>query len=598
MKKFTLLFILFSVNLVQAQNLVPYTKNKLWGFCDQQKNIVIQPQYKRIDFFRDGLARVLSADNDRYGIINEKGETIVPFEYPSIQTLGIYAKDRIYFQKDKKYGYFNGKGEVVVEPQYEFAYSFLRDSPNTPAKKNGKYGIIDKNGEVVLPFEHPPMSVPSETGYVTIYTDKGNGLMDLNGKVIVPAIYREKELHTQVPLPQLKQNFAHIHRKDGAKDNAIIFNNGKELLYYTAVQPFDNDHFFHNQYLMVNIPNLNSLTGAKRALVDINGDPILIWDNYPYVGDYNDQAVVVGKKKGSDIIYGLINTKGETILKPKYEKITKFDAQGIARYEYKGESGFINDKGQIVQSEKSFDNVISFGFARDGLIYFKGDNGGGIMTYEGKVLFNHSDQYQYLFAKHGLIIRKDRATKKELLINKTGKILTDEYTKIGERDYGFQVFLDKKEGVLDKTGKVILEAVNQDVNYIKEGFFVIKKDNLKTLTDLLGNQLLPGTYTDIRLIRGTENYWIKNDQYKWYMMKKDGTPANKQLYSKIEYYRDGLYNVKAEKWGLVDSTGKEVVPPVCREPLKYIKSDELLGVVRYKSIIYGYIGKDYTLFWD
>jgi len=104
MKKLTLLFILLSTGIVQAQNLILYTKDKLWGYCDAQKNIIIKPKYKKVDFFHDGLARVRSNENGRYGIINEKGEVIIPFGYASIKELGSYSQERIYFQTDQLYG--------------------------------------------------------------------------------------------------------------------------------------------------------------------------------------------------------------------------------------------------------------------------------------------------------------------------------------------------------------------------------------------------------------------------------------------------------------------------------------------------------------
>lgn len=317
MHQYLLLFFFLTSGTLQAQNLVPYTKNKLWGFCDFQKKVIIPPTYKRVDLFQNGLARVKSAENNLYGIIDEKGEVIVPFAYKSSKELGNYVQDRIFFKQEELYGYFNGKGEVAIPPQFEFVYDFSDDSPNIPAKKNGKFGIIDLNGNTVLPFEYPTMSKPSASGLITFFTDKGNGVMDLDGKIIVPAIYREKKMHNKEPRPQLKQNFARIYRKDGSKDKAIIFSDGKKLYYYFATDNFTNEHFYKHRYLLVKKPSPGAFSGAKNVLVDVDGNPVLTWENYPFAGTYNDQAVVVGKKKGSDIIYGLINTKGETILKPK-----------------------------------------------------------------------------------------------------------------------------------------------------------------------------------------------------------------------------------------------------------------------------------------
>lgn len=598
MRRYLLLFFFLTLGNLQAQNLVPYTKNKLWGYCDLQKKVVIPPTYKKADFFQNGLARVKSAENNLYGIINEKGEVIVPFAYKSSKELGNYAQDRIFFKKGELFGYFNGKGDVVIDPQFDFVYDFADDSPNIPARKNGRFGIIDTKGNTVLPFNYPVMSKPGASGYVTFFTDKGNGVMDLDGNIIVPALYREKKMHKKEPLPQLKQNFARIFRKDGAKDKAVIFNNGKELFYYLAVDNFDNEHFDNHQYLLVKKPNPGAFNGAMNVLVDVDGNPVLTWDNYPFTGTYNDQAIVIGKKKGSDIIYGLINTKGETILKPKYDKIGQFDENGIARFEYKGKTGFLSDQGKIVQTEKQFDGITSFGFSNNGLIYFKGDKGDGIMTYEGQVLFTNDDQYRYSFTDFGLVLRKNKSDKKETLLDRTGKVVTDEYSSISSRKYGFQVKSDQMKGILSKTGEVIFPAIYQNIDYVSEGYFITKKDNRKSLTDLLGKPILNNSYKDIRLIRGTDNFWVKNLEIKWQVINQKGEPISDNLYSEIAYFRDGLYNVRADNWGLVDFSGKEVVPTICKRAIEYVKSDQLLGIIRQGSVIYGYIGKDFTCYWE
>ena len=595
MQRFFILLFLLSFEIVQAQKLVPYTKNKLWGYSDLEQNVVISPKYKRADLFHNGLARVKSAENDLYGIINENDEVIIPFEYESSATLGHYVNDRIYFKKGELFGFFNGKGEVVIPAQFELVYGFSENSPRIPAKKNGKFGIIDINGNTVLPFEYPSMSKPGESGYITVFTDKGNGVIDMTGKFIVPAIYREKKMHTIEPLPQLKQNFARINRKDGSKDNAVIFSNGKEISYYFSTDNFDNKHFYNQKYLLVKKPKPG---GADFALIDINGNPVAIWNNYSFAEAYNSQAVVVGKRKGTDIIYGLINSKGETILKPKYDQIGLFDEKGIARFEYKGKTGFLNDQGKVVLTEREFDGVSSFGFSNDGLIYFKGDQNSGIMTYEGDKLFIDTDQHHYSFTEFGLILRKDKTSKKEAILNREGKVLTDEYGSISSMQYGFKTKSGKMEGALNKSGKVLFPAIYQNIDYVSEGYFVLKKDNLKTLTDLEGQPVLQNKYQDIRLIRGSDNFWVKNTQSKWQTVNKEERPLTGKVYSKIEYFRDGLYNVRADAWGLVDSSGNEVVPTVCEQPLEYVKSDNLLGIIRQGSIIYGYIGKDYTLYRD
>lgn len=71
-----------------AQDLIPFRSGHLWGFCTPDKEVVIPPIYEYVTNFQDGLAAVSKGCFDCYdqydgkwGFINEKGETVIPFQY-------------------------------------------------------------------------------------------------------------------------------------------------------------------------------------------------------------------------------------------------------------------------------------------------------------------------------------------------------------------------------------------------------------------------------------------------------------------------------------------------------------------------------------
>jgi len=53
------------------QGLIPYEKKNKWGFCDENKNLVIQPIYDFAGFFSEGIAMVIL--NYEMGYIDTKG---------------------------------------------------------------------------------------------------------------------------------------------------------------------------------------------------------------------------------------------------------------------------------------------------------------------------------------------------------------------------------------------------------------------------------------------------------------------------------------------------------------------------------------------
>ena len=63
-------------------DLIPYRKGDKWGFCDKDKNIVIECKYDEVGMFYEGFSKVKL--NKSYGIINELGKEIIPIKYDDI----------------------------------------------------------------------------------------------------------------------------------------------------------------------------------------------------------------------------------------------------------------------------------------------------------------------------------------------------------------------------------------------------------------------------------------------------------------------------------------------------------------------------------
>lgn len=56
----------------------------------------------------------------------------------------------------------NNNGEIVISPKYEKAYGFSEGI--AAVKKNGKWGFIDINGIIVVPFEYDKIEQNFEDG--------------------------------------------------------------------------------------------------------------------------------------------------------------------------------------------------------------------------------------------------------------------------------------------------------------------------------------------------------------------------------------------------------------------------------------------------
>jgi hypothetical protein len=127
MKKSTLLFLfVFAFGFFSiAQQVYPCYKNGLWGFVDEKKNFLVQPQYSDAREFVYGLAAVQK--NKKWGAVNTKGKIIIPIQYDRV-----FAND---------FGYY----EVTTGLVEMNAMS-------------GKRGIYDTTGKLILPIEYSYLS--------------------------------------------------------------------------------------------------------------------------------------------------------------------------------------------------------------------------------------------------------------------------------------------------------------------------------------------------------------------------------------------------------------------------------------------------------
>ena len=86
------------------------------------------------------------------------------------------------------YGYINEQGEEKIPVEYDHLYSF--ENGITIAKKEGKYGAIDLNNNIVIPFNLPYEDVRAfRDGRAAVKDFSGLwGVIDTEGNEIVPCV--------------------------------------------------------------------------------------------------------------------------------------------------------------------------------------------------------------------------------------------------------------------------------------------------------------------------------------------------------------------------------------------------------------------------
>ncbi|MGM9637048.1 MAG: WG repeat-containing protein [Eubacteriales bacterium] len=94
-------------------------------------------------------------DTDR--LVDYKGN---PFEIPDGYTLEGYSDGVLLLQKDGKYGYYTIDHKWIAQPIYTYATPFIQGLA-VVGYTDGTVGMIDTDGNIVLPFVFTTLSTPS-----------------------------------------------------------------------------------------------------------------------------------------------------------------------------------------------------------------------------------------------------------------------------------------------------------------------------------------------------------------------------------------------------------------------------------------------------
>ncbi|RFS26430.1 WG repeat-containing protein [Chitinophaga silvatica] len=192
-----------------AYKLVPYLKGKLWGFSDANGNIVIEPAYEQVDFFDyfSGVAKVILKGKqlliDPSGKVKENKDSRVLFDdSPRMAELksGKYGEDiqEASLSKNGKHGFYIDYDEGVLHkaPVYGKSRGYF-DNYNSliiELKSTGKYGGVNKDGDIIIPFEYDDWTNHFGDGvFFVMKIGEKLGMIDRKNNVIFPFKYQKIE---------------------------------------------------------------------------------------------------------------------------------------------------------------------------------------------------------------------------------------------------------------------------------------------------------------------------------------------------------------------------------------------------------------------
>lgn len=146
-----------------------------FGFIDKKGEEVVAPFSDEVENFSEGYTLVTI--KKKKGVVSLQGDWIAP---PMYDAGGTFSDGLALLGMGGKYGYIDKTGDFAIAMQYQDAKDFDRNTSLACVAKDGKWGVINKLGKVVLPFEFDKVTITSDKylyveskGKVGIYNNKG-----------------------------------------------------------------------------------------------------------------------------------------------------------------------------------------------------------------------------------------------------------------------------------------------------------------------------------------------------------------------------------------------------------------------------------------
>lgn len=469
--------------------------------------------------------------------------------------------------------------------------------------KNNKFGVINKNGDVVVKPIYDEIDIPNPSKPVFIcmydFDEQKNqySIKVLNDKseqilyeyVVVEAIKLNSAIN-EIPYEKSVLKFM----KDG-KYGLIDFQ-GKIIAKpkYEEIRALDYKEGLllvkkSGKYGVINIKGY-SVIKEKYDIIECDG-------YYENGAKFKKAGFIVGNKVNDDFKYGYVNYKGEQILKNKYNQIYRIqninkdddvlliafennnaglykNKERVIEHEYEDilynednnclilqknfKQGISDLNGNIVKEIK-YDNI----FISGKYINMRENENIEIFNYETKQNINMEDSD----LKNAIGLNETTNNKYSLVItnNEKYRVLNNETTEVTNKEFDyieyiydnfFIVYEKEKYGVIDENGNYIIKPKYN---------FLLKIENSKMLQGIIQNTNTTEILRDNKIIMSTNNSQI--NIYKDYIQI---ISDNKLSY--LDYEGNSLENSKIlssklfsinenGKYGFKDSDGKIVIQP-------------------------------------
>ncbi len=446
----------------------------------------------------------------------------------------VFQKEAWLVCRDCQWGYIDTAGLVNVPAQYAFARDFVNGVGIVEC--DGKWGMVNRKAEVVLPCRYDGVQFLENTGnrIVRIYIQQPKyGLIDTLGRLTVSAIYDEIGSFREGRLAVKRNGMWGFVDRDGLEVIPCRFRDAQSFSEGRAAVKLGRfwgyiDKLGHTE-IDFKLARAGSFQeGLAWALAS---------NQYGYI-DSTGQFVIPGKferafdfqnglaRVAENGRIGLIDTQGRYILRPKYADMQPFDTHGLALVRYGKRRPFygLADRSGKLITRRGIQEIRPF---REGLAAVRYHNQYGFIDTTGKIVIP------------GPFSKVSDFSNGRAAVQQTGRC-----------------------GYVDALGRIIVPMeYSRCLDYEQGKAIAYKGLRQPYLLDLEGNTVIEAGLND-RLLRFSDGRGlVQAGNFSFYYITEQSSPYS-DTYQNAGPFRYGVAVVETNgKWGIIDQRGIAIIPP-------------------------------------
>lgn len=388
--------------------------------------------------------------------------------------LNLFEENLVSVCKDGKWGYMNKSGEIVIDYQFDNVGNFTEDGL-AYVVTDEKYGFIDKTGKYIVNPQYDD-AYQFYDGFACVKQGEEYGYVNTLGDVAIDFQY------------DYASSFVNGYAVVVVGENwGIIDETGK----YVINPQYDISEFdvwFASSSLYAdNIKDIliPASKGEKYGYIDINGKTVIDFqfDDAYIFSDEGYAQVTVGEK------CGLIDRAGKYVINTKYDSLY-YCGDDLYSFAIDYKYGLVSADGTEVASAQ-FDDISSIG---DGYFLVELGEKVGMIDSTGTYIINPTNQYLGGYGNNLMVAKNND---KYGYINLNGEIAIDyqfeHATEFMNCDLA-QVCLNGKYGYINTKGEYVINAIYHQASVMyDDGFaWVVGDDKKMSIIDKEGNVIASG----------------------------------------------------------------------------------------------------------